>query len=232
VTIRNRKQSARARGAIALVLVASLASFILGSSGCSMLKKRGGAGESITVDDQTPRPAAPASIQVSYAKPEDTLQSVVVSQFTGATVLRTLNEGEGEASVVRFDGGVPIWKFHANRSLLSPLSGKTPYRATSIEYGKVPSDFVQDAPEVGPPAPLDAGGYYIFAIERASGATSYQAVRVKPDLTLQAYDAEPRAGTSYKLCCNVSSDFPEPTPSDIEEPASLPIPAAPDSELP
>ena len=197
-----------------------------------MPKKGGGAGESITVDDQTPRPAAPASIQISYAKPDDTLQSVVVSQFTGANILRTLNEGEGEASVVRFDGGVPIWKFHANRSLLNPLNGKTPYHVANIEYGNAPSGFVQDTPEVGPPPPLDAGGYYIFAIERASGATSYQAVRVKPDLTLQAYDAEPRAGTSYKLCCNVSSDFPEPTASDIQEPASSPIPAAPDSQLP
>jgi hypothetical protein len=232
VTIRNRKQSARGRCAIALVLVASLASCIIGCSGCSLLKKGGGAGESIMVDDQTPRPAAPASIQVSYAKPDDTLQSVLVSQFTGANVLRTLNQGEGEASVVRFDGGVPIWKFHANRGLLSPLAGKTPYHVTSIEYGKAPPGFAQDAPEAGPPPPLDAGGYYIFAIERASGATSFQAVRVKPDLTLQAYDAEPRAGTSYKLCCNVSADFPEPTPSDIEEPASLPIPAAPDAELP
>jgi len=196
-----------------------------------MLKKNPAPVEAIAVDDQTPRPETPASIQIAYAKADDTLQSVTVSQFTGAIVLRTLNEGDGEASVVRFDGGVPIWKFHANRSLFNPLS-KTPYHVTSIEYGKVPSGFEQDMPEVGPPAPLDAGGYYIFAIERASGAISYQAVRVKSDLTLQAYDAEPRAGTSYKLCCNVSSDFPEPTPSDAEEPAGPPPAPMLDSEQP
>jgi hypothetical protein len=195
-----------------------------------MLKKGPAPVETITVDDQTPLPATPASIQISYAKPNDTLNSVVVSTFTGANVLRTVNEGDGEASVVRFDGGVPIWKFHANRSLLNPLS-KTPAHITSVDYGKVPSGFLQDMPEAGPPPPLDPGGYYIFAIERASGATSYQAVRVRSDLTLQAYDADPRAGTSYKLCCDVASDFAEPTPDNgVVQPESIPASAPPDSD--
>jgi hypothetical protein len=195
-----------------------------------MLKKGPAPVEAITVDDQTPLPATPASIQISYAKPDDTLKSVVVSTFTGANVLRTVNEGDGEASVVRFDGGVPIWKFHANRSLLIPLS-KTPAHITSVDYGKVPSGFVQDMPEAGPPPPLDPGGYYIFAIERASGATSYQAVRVRSDLTLQAYDADPRAGTSYKLCCDVSSDFAEPTPENgVVQPENIPASASPDTD--
>jgi len=214
------------------MLIASMGAWAPGCSWLNSRLKKGNAGDSIGVDDQTPMPAAPASIQITYAKADDTLQSVVVSQFTGANVLRTLTEGDGEASVVRFDGGVPIWKLHANRSLLNPISKieKTPYHVGSIEYGKLPSGFTQDVPEVGPPPPLDAGGYYIFAIERASGATSYQAVRVKPDLTIQAYDAEPRAGTSYKLCCNVSSDFPAPTPSDTDQPDSMAVPPAPDSD--
>ena len=201
--------------ALGLILVASL----LCVSGCSVLKKPPAPVAAITVDDQTPKPDAPASVQISYAKPDDTLRSVVVSQFTGANVLRTLNRGDNEASVVRFDGGVPIWKFHANRSLLNPLSEiqKTPYHVASIEYGKVPPAFLQDSPDEGPPPPLVPGGYYIFAIERASGATSYQAVRVKADFSLQAYDAEPRAGTSFLLCCGVSSDFAEPTPSDDDQ---------------
>ena len=199
-----------------------------------MLKNSPAPVSTITVEDQTPRPDAPASIQISSAQSEDTLQSVVVSQFTGANVLRTMTSGDGEASVVRFDGGVPIWKFHANRSLLNPLSEiqKTPYHVAGIEYAGVPLGFVQDAPDTGPPPPLDAGGYYIFAIERASGATSYQAVHVKSDLTLQAYDAEPRAGSSYLLCCNVSSDFAEPTPSDIEQPAGLSVAPSQDSQQP
>jgi hypothetical protein len=215
VTIRNRKQSARGRCAIALLLAASMGAF---APGCSWLRKGGTPVESIAVDDQTPIPAAPASIQIAYAKANDSLQSVTVSQFTGANVLRTRDEGGKETVVVRFDGGVPIWKFQANRSLLNPLSEikKTPYHVTTVDYGMVPAGFTQQAPETGPPPPLDAGGYYIFAIERASGITSYQAVRVRPDLTLQAYDAEPRAGTSYKLCCDVVSDFAAPTPSDVE----------------
>jgi hypothetical protein len=206
-------------------------SLVVGFSACSWLKK-GSDDEYIAVDDQTPRPSTPASVQISYAKPNDTLQSVVVSQFTGANVLRTTGEGDAQESLIRFDGGVPIWKFHANRSLLNPLNeiGKTPFHIESIEYGKLPKGFVQDAPESGPPPPLAPGGYYIFEIERASGATSYQAARVKSDFTIQAYDAEPRAGTSYKLCCNVSTDFPEPTPTDLEEPASVPAPTSSDAQ--
>lgn len=192
-----------------------------------MLKKP--ATEPITVDDQTPMPATPTSIQISYAKPDDSLESVTVSTFTGANVLRTISDGDNQAAaVVRFDGGVPVWKFHANRSLLNPLF-KTPYHVTSVEYGKVPPGFVQDAPEVGPPPPLDAGGYYIFAIQRASGASSYQAVRVKLDFTMEVYDAEPRAGSSYKLCCDVALDFAAPTPENgVVEPDSMPASAPPD----
>src|ERR1700693_4016119 len=169
-------------------------------SDCSRLKKTP-TEEYIAVDDQTPRPPTPTSINISYAKPTDTLQTVIVTQFTGATVLRTIGEGDAQESLIRFDGGVPIWKFHANRTLLNPLNeiGKTPFHIASIEYGVVPNGFVQDAPEVGPPPPLAPGGYYIFEIRRASGAISYQAARVKSDFTIQAYDAEPRAGTSYKL---------------------------------
>ena len=87
-----------------------------------MLKKSPPPASAIGVEDQTPMPASPTSIQIAYAKPDDTLQSLVVSQFTGANVLRTVSQGDGEASVLRFDGGVPIWKFHANRTLLNPLT--------------------------------------------------------------------------------------------------------------
>jgi hypothetical protein len=220
-------------------------SLALGLSGCSWLKRSSASTpeDYVAVEDQTQRPATPTSIQISYAKTDDTLQSVVVSQFTGAAVLRTSGQGDAEASLVRFDGGVPIWQFHANRSVLNPISEieKAPYHVTTIEYGKVPKGFEQDTPESGPPPPLDAGGYYIFAITRGSGATSYQAVRVRTDLTIQAYDADPRAGTSYNLCCNVSADFREPTPSNSDQPdqtqqpdtaAPLVPPILPDSEEP
>jgi hypothetical protein len=236
VTIRNRKTKVRWPRSSVVVLSASMLSVVfalsLGFSACSWLKKDE-PGEYIAVEDQTQRPDTPTSIQVSYAKSTDTLQSVIVSQFTGAAVLRTSGSGDSESSLVRFDGGVPTWRFHAARSVLNPLSAleKTPYHVTSFEYGKVPAGFEQDAPETGPPPPLYAGGYYIFSITRASGAVSYQAVRVRPDLTLEAYDADPRAGTSYNLCCSVSTDFIEPTPSDLGQP-NTPLTTTPDSEQP
>ena len=74
----------------------------------------------------------------------------------------------------------------------------------------MPAHFTQVLPEEGPPEPLDRGAYYVFQIERSSGSTSYQAVKVLADGSLQAYNAQPRAGSSYMLCCNVTSDFPEP----------------------
>jgi hypothetical protein len=213
VSIRNRKSFA---------LAASMLAIVTGVASCSWLK-HAPKEEYVAVEDETPRAATPASIQISYAQPTDTLQSVIVTQYTGANVLLTSGEGDAQESIIRFDGGVPVWKFHANRNLLNPLNdiGKTPFRVDTIHYGQVPKGFVQDTPEVGPPPPLAQGAYYVFQIKRASGATSYQAARVKSDFSIQAYDAEPRAGTSFKLCCDVSSDFSEPSPT-LEEPANLP----------
>jgi len=115
-------------------------------------------------------------------------------------------------SVVRFDGGVPIWEFKADEGTFGSLTGvgASKYSLKNIEYAKVPAHFAQILPEEGPPEPLDRGAYYVFQIERVSGSTSYQAVKVLADGSLQAYNAQPRAGSSYLLCCNVTSDFPEP----------------------
>jgi hypothetical protein len=216
-----------------MLIPAMIASLTFALAGCATIKRIVSPSPSASDEDQPLAASATPSIQIAYAKENDTLKSVVVTQFTGATVLRTVNENDKEAAVVRFDGGVPIWQFHANRSLLNPLTAieKSPYHVAGVDYGKLPNGFAQDIPEVGPPPPLDVGGYYIFAIERASGVISYQVVKVNPDLSLQAYDAEPRAGTSYKLCCNVSADFAAPSPSDIDQP-TLPTPLAPDSDQP
>jgi len=227
----------RRRRASTLVLATSMAALGINLSSCSWLKRDEPA-EYIAVEVQTQRPETPPSVEISYAKPDDTLESVAVSQYTGAAVLRTFGQGDQESSLVRFDGGVPIWQFHSGRSMLNPISvvQKSSYHVTKIEYGKLPSGFVQDEPETGPPPPLYAGGYYIFAITRASAAVSYQAVRVQPDLTLQVYDADPRAGTSFRLCCNVSSDFAEPTPADLQQTDTVPnvVPPVPppDSDQP
>ena len=220
---------------------------MIAGSGCSLFRhkqpKAAAATAAAASPSATPTPvasgeaAAPAqqspaaSIQISYADSKDTLQSVRVSSFTGANVLLTKREGDDESTLVRFDGGVPVWQFRSDRSLLNPLSeiGSERYRVASVDYGKVPKGFTQNVPDSGPPPPLDPGGYYIFKIERSSGAVSYQAVRVNPDGSLQAYDAEPRAGTSYKLCCNVSSDFAEPSPSQLG-PGTPTLPSDSDQE--
>jgi hypothetical protein len=57
-------------------------------------------------------------------------------------------------------------------------------------------------------------------------------VRVRPDLTIQAYDADPRAGTSYNLCCDVGADFREPAPSNSDQPDQAEQPAGPTAEQP
>ena len=216
-----------------MLIPAMIASLTFAIAGCSTIKHITSPNPPASDEDQPLVASAIPSIQIAYAKSGDTLKSIVVSQFTGANILRTVNQDGKEATVVRFDGGVPIWQFHATRSLLNPLTAieKTPYHLVGVDYGKLPDGFTQEVPEVGPPPPLDAGGYYIFAIERASGVISYQVVKVNPDLSLQAYDAEPRAGTSYKLCCNVTADFAAPSPADIDQP-TLPMTPAPDSDQP
>jgi hypothetical protein len=50
----------------------------------------------------------------------------------------------------------------------------------------------------------------VFTIERSSGTVSYQAVKVMADGSLQAYAAQPRAGSSFLICCGLASDFTEP----------------------
>jgi hypothetical protein len=76
-----------------------------------------------------------------------------------------------------------------------------------VKYGQMPAGFSQTAPDSGPPEPLEPSTYYVFSVTRASGSTSFEAVKVDSDGSLEAYAAEPRAGTSFSLCCNVSADF-------------------------
>jgi hypothetical protein len=156
------------------------------------------------------QPAPSASIQIDYARNNDTLKSLVVTQFTGASVLFSHQVDAGHtAAVVRFDGGVPIWQFHSTGGILNPLAAfeSARYHVTTVRYGKVPSGFAQDIPDSGPPPPLELDNYYVFEIDRSSGASSYQAIKVRADGSLETYDAEPRAGTSYRLCCNLNPDF-------------------------
>ena len=160
-----------------------------------------------------PLPPPVANVGVTYKRPGDSLVRATVIKFFGAEVLSNHQRDPGHTeSVVRFEGGVPIWEFKTTESTLGSITGlgNVKYALKSIEYSKVPQHFTQIIPEEGPPEPLDRGSYYVFQIERQSGSTSYQAVKVLADGSLQAYNAQPRAGSSYLLCCNITSDFPEP----------------------
>jgi hypothetical protein len=204
--------------------VAILAMFALGTQGCSSVTSKvksmwSSDDDSTDLDDAAnanegePLPPPVANVAISYRRADDALARATVIKYFGAEVIANhQRDASHTESVVRFDGGVPIWEFKADENTFGSLTGvgATKYSLKSIEYGKVPTHFTQVLPEEGPPEPLDRGAYYVFQIERVSGSTSYQTVKVLADGSFQAYNAQPRAGSSYMLCCNVTSDFPEP----------------------
>jgi hypothetical protein len=206
------------------VAVALLLTFALATQGCSSVTSYvksfwSSDDDSTDLDDAAnanegePLPPPVANVAISYRRPGDTLARATVIKFFGADVIANdQRDASHTESVVRFDGGVPIWEFKADEGTFGSVTGvgATKYSLKSVEYSKVPAHFTQVLPEEGPPEPLDRGAYYVFQIERQSGSTSYQAVKVLADGSLQAYNAQPRAGSSYLLCCNVTSDFPEP----------------------
>jgi hypothetical protein len=198
----------------------------LAMGACSILHRGAPSAESASApsaaataaaDDQgeTPPPPPGATVNLSYAHPGDYLASLSVSKFSGAEVLETRDlDPRHSATIVRFDGGATIWEIAADTSVLSDLPGlrsRKKFALKAVSYGKLPAHFTQVMPDGTPPEPLEPGRYYIFTATRASGSTSYEAVRVDADGTLDGYEAEPRAGTSYALCCNVSADFAMPT---------------------
>jgi len=167
-------------------------------------------------------PAPPgATVAITYAHKGDYLASLSVSKFNGAEMVESRNlDAQHVASIIRFDGGVTVWEIGADTGVFSKLpvvgSGEK-YATKSVTYGKLPKYFAQVTPDSGPPEPLEIGHYYIFTAQRASGTLSYEAVRVESDGSLDGYEAEPRAGTSFVLCCNVSPDFVQPTAPVIPE---------------
>jgi len=168
------------------------------------------------------------NIQITYAHPGDYLQSLAVTKYWGASVLETRQKNGRSYSVVRFVGGDPIWAIEnqspTEGSLLGHLPGSgRPDALKSITYGHLPDYFDQEAPSYGSPEPLEPNKYYVFSVTRGSGAVSFQAIKVQPDGSIEAYDADPRAGTSFELCCDLPADFIS-TPSDTEneEPADNP----------
>lgn len=143
------------------------------------------------------------------------MRSLTVTKFISAQLI-PIKSGEGDngASIVRFEGGVPVWQIRADEGPVSVLLAKLPlirgarkYRLNNVTYGELPRNFLQTVPESGPPEPLQAASFYVFTVERDSGSTSFEAIKVQSDGTIEGYDAQPRAGDSYALCCNVSTGF-------------------------
>jgi hypothetical protein len=189
-----------------------------------------------------PLPAPAANVQINYGHKGDALARATVTKFFSVQVIDTKpHDAHRTESLARFDGGVPVWEFKADHGLInevSTLARSNKYAVRNLDYGKLPPHFEQIIPDEGPPEPLDRGSFYVFEIERESGSTSYQVVKVLADGSLQVYAAAPRAGTSYLLCCDIVSDFSEPVlmpDQTLENPdagQSQSSPENPDAEQP
>ncbi len=160
----------------------------------------------------TPTPPPGASVDITYTRNGDYLASFSVVKYTGTRLLETHDTASRRnSSIVLFEGGVPTWEFAADRGLLGHLGLDKAFAVQKVVYGELPKGFVSSTPPSGPPEPLEPGRFYIFSVTRNSGITSYEAVKVLDDGTLEGYTAEPMAGSSFELCCNVNSDFISPT---------------------
>jgi hypothetical protein len=160
--------------------------------------------------DNAPPPGPDAKINISYSRPGDFLSSLTVTEYSAAQTVVTEAVKGHSSSIIRFEGGVLIWQIGLKEKLLAevPMLGERQSDAVKeVIYGKLPPNFDSTIPDSGPPPPLQSDHYYIFAVTRASGATSYEAVKVNGDGSLEAYAAEPRAGDSFSLCCDVVADF-------------------------
>ncbi|MBV8054126.1 MAG: hypothetical protein JO071_02675 [Deltaproteobacteria bacterium] len=160
--------------------------------------------------DNEPPPGPDAKINISYSRPGDYLNSLTVTEYSSAETVITESGKGSPASIIRFEGGVVIWQIGVAERLLADVpmfGGRKLFVVTEVIYGKLPANFVSTIPESGPPQPLEPDRYYVFTVSRASGATSYEAVKVNGDGSLEAYAAEPRAGDSFRLCCGLAPDF-------------------------
>jgi hypothetical protein len=178
-------------------------------------------------DEQTraPEPAQENSfsVHIEYAERRDFLRSLTVIEYQRAQLLMAKpGSGNHARSLVRFSGGTTIWRIEPKPVKRTLLARASPFsvlsdipvanvngdlRVSTVGYGKVPRGFIQAMPQAGPPDPLEIGEYYMVRVERAFGVTNYQLVRLDANGDIEVYDADPRAGDSYELCCDVSSGF-------------------------
>jgi len=157
-----------------------------------------------------------ASVQIGYSRRGDFLRSVTVTKFSAASMIPIApGEEKPGSSIFRFEGGgVPIWQIQADEGVMRELLTEIPlvaagskYAVSKLRYGELPENFLQSIPEAGSPEPFETGSYYVFEADRASGSASFDAIKIDPGGTIESYEAQPRAGESYALCCGVNSDF-------------------------
>ena len=195
------------------------------AAGCAAHERAGrSANRSAASPEQSADSAADAApeakIHIIYADKRDSLSSLFITKYSSAHELASEGTGNnGTASIVRFDGGVIVWQIDADKSLLGGmalLGGGKQYAPEEVKYANVPKGFVQSVPAAGSSEPLEPGRFYVFTVTRASGSASYEAAKVRADGSLEVYEAEPRAGSSYRLCCGVSSEFTNTLDSPLD----------------
>ena len=162
-------------------------------------------------------PAAPAvTVHISYAHRDDYVASMTVAKFASAALIPTRAQKDGSA-LVRLEGGEPVWQIGADRGVSGTLLGHVPgvaenrkFAIKEVTYGVLPKNFAKWEPENSEPEPLERGKYYIFTVTFGSGSISYQVAHITADGTIEDYEAQPRIGTSYEMCCNIAPDFASP----------------------
>jgi len=114
-----------------LLPVVLLLSLALSTQGCSYVKSLWGSDDDSTdLDDAAnanegePLPPPVANVAISYRRPGDALSRATVIKFFGAEVIANHQRDSSRTeSVVRFDGGVPIWEFKADEGTFGSLTG-------------------------------------------------------------------------------------------------------------
>lgn len=206
-----------------------LAAALFAAQGCFLHNsKKPAAAPELAKASPRPTPAPQSSgakIQIDYTHKGDYLRSLTVTKFYGAKEISSRPGGGGRLTVVRFEGGEPVWQIKAERgidSLLGHLPGigdNRKFAPAQVTYGVLPKNFVKVQPAQGAPEPLETGRYYIFKVKRAKGDTSYEAIHVDQDGTIEGYAAQPLISRSYELCCSVSPAFLIAAPNPAAETA-------------
>src|SRR5580658_5897544 len=117
---------------ITLALILSIA---LAAQGCSSVTTKVKSilksdDDSTDLDDAAnanegePLPPPVANVAISYRRPGDALARATVIKFFGAEVIANhQRDAMHTESVVRFDGGVPIWEFKADEGTFGSFTG-------------------------------------------------------------------------------------------------------------